>query len=142
MRTFMDAYSMGGPAEKSVLVQKSVVLTARRQVAAVSVAGAVCAGVYDAGVCAHLTQVLQLLAQACSYMRGRSLRGNPFQCNTLFKQVGFPLWTTCIARLQAAETIMKQRTRAHRSSCPRCAHHMHAGTFPICVRLRAQPLPT
>ena len=56
VRTFMDAYSIGGPAEKSVLVQKSVVLTARRQVAAVSVAGEVCAGVYNAGVCAHLIQ--------------------------------------------------------------------------------------
>lgn len=41
----MDSYTMGGPAEKSVWVQNPVVLTARRQVAAVSVAGAVCAGV-------------------------------------------------------------------------------------------------
>lgn len=62
----MDAYSIGGPAEKSVLVQKSVVLTARRHVAAVSAAGEVCVGEYIAGVCAHLTQVLQLLAQACT----------------------------------------------------------------------------
>ena len=142
VRTLIDAYSIGGPAEKSVLVQKSVVLTARRQFAAVSVAGEVCAGVYDAGVCAHLTQVLQLLAQACSDLRCRTLRGNPFQCNTLFKQVSFPCELHALQGCQAAESIMKQRTFAHPSSFPRCAYHMHVGTFPICMCLRAQPWPT
>ena len=56
----MDAYKTGGPAEYSVRVQKSVVLTARRQLAAVSLAGAVCAGVYVAGVCTHGSHCLLL----------------------------------------------------------------------------------
>lgn len=125
VRTFMDAYSIGGPAEKSVLVQKSVVLTARRQFAAVSVAGEVCAGVYDAGICAQVTQVLHLLALACTCINTRPCAA---------AQVIYPVSPCKLCALQgcqALESTMQQGTHTHPLIFPRCTYHMHAGTYQL-----------